>query len=107
MKRLFVTIPILLAALIPAQAMAYDWVTTSKATYIEGSVVPENLPFGLADNAQGHCNRILWAPPLYDPSNKPANMQSTYALLMTAIAANRDVQVYGNNACTANFIYLK
>lgn len=106
MKRLLVTIPLLLAALIPAQAMAYDWVTTSKVTYVEGSVVPENLPFGLESKGNGSCARINWAPPVNDPSNKPVNMQSTYALLMTAIAANRNVQVFGNNDCTANFIYL-
>ena len=105
MKRLFL-IPLLIAAFIPGQAMAYDWVVTTKVAFIEGSFVPENLPFGLANNSNSNCSRLSWSSIISDAGDKTQNMQAVYALLVTAMAGNKSITVYGNNDCTVNYIYL-
>lgn len=108
MKRLF-ALPFALLALLPSQALAYDWIANGRVVSIEASYVPSSIPFRL-DVGGGACppgSPLSWSGRGATAAEQQQSVQAILAVLMTAQATGRSVQVYGNNSgCTIDYIYL-
>lgn len=94
---------------IPNSVMAYDWSVTTAVGAIEASYMPDILAFNVK-NAAGSCSAgqlLSWNIRGTTSDQTIANISSVYALLLTAIAGNRNIIIYGNNAgCTIDHIYI-
>lgn len=110
MKWCYLSSVIILNFTVSAPAMAYDWAMTTKVTSIEASYMPDSLLFKVA-GAGGSCaaGQLLgWNRKGSTDALRQSNATSVYALLLTALASNRDIVIYGNNTgCTVDFIYIQ
>jgi hypothetical protein len=101
---------IFLANPIPA-ASAMDWQIQAHVTRVEPSSLPDQVYF-MVDTTGGVCppgSWMVWNARGSDAASKSANSSGVLAVLLTALASGKRVELFGdNNAgnCPIEFVHI-
>src|SRR6516164_335288 len=98
----------------PANAGTVDWsVNGAHVTVVEGSYMPGFITFQI-DAAVGPCpagSWLIWNGQGSTSQSQQDNNKAVYALLITALATGKAINLYGNNpsasggACLATYVH--
>lgn len=90
-------------------AQAWEWSVEAYVTVVEGSYLPEQVPFQI-DLPAGNCISGSWLSWVIRGTDSPAryiNAQAVFSVLLTAKGSHRRVKIFGNNAeCAVEYIHL-
>ena len=107
MKRTIKTalLSFVLVAMAGANAYATEFIT-GKLSFVDPAAMPTTLLFVMTDGGNATCptgTALRWSKP------DPENMKAVYALLLTALAGDKQIRFYfddGDTSCTGTFIHI-
>lgn len=92
----------------PLSASAHDWEVEGHVVTLEGSNMPQFVPFSI-DVAAGNCPAgtfLQWNIKGTDIASRIANAQYVASILLTAKTTQKPVRIFGNNSgCTVDYIW--